>query len=568
MPQDAFTLRVAAEELNKLLLGGKVNKINQPSIEEIIIHVYANGKNLNLAISANAQCARVCPTRAEKQNPTVAPNFCMLLRKHLSGAVITKVENLGYERITKIVFDSRNDFKESVEKTLVCEIMGKYSNVILLEGNKILGTLRPSFGDITAQRTLLTGMPYTLPPAQEKLEITDLTRVIEAFCSFSGGAIDHFTAQTIKGISTPTAREIAIRFFGKTDAPSLDRNTAEEFANFIFNFLENPEIKPNVFECEGLKDFFATEYKSVSGKKIYFESLCDAEQFYFDRIESDRVFRQKSKALADKLKNYQKKLNKKLQLLTEKELSCGDAEINKIKGELLTAYQHSVPYGVESVELVNYYSETGEKIKITLDKDLSANRNAQNYYKKYNKQKKTLSAIIPQKEEVIAELNYVEDMFAVLYACEKASDFDFVTEELKAVGLIKEQAQKKKINKPSMPRMFEKGGFLIKVGRNNIQNDSVTFSASRDDVWLHTKDFHSAHVIIETFGKKVPDEILQVATEICAYYSKARNGDKVPVDYCLKKYVKKPPKAKPGGVIYTDFKTAYVTPNPHTEIEK
>ena len=359
MPQDAFTLRVAATQLNDLLIGAKVNKINQPTADEITLQLYT-GRTVTLCVSANAQSARVCPTVLERQNPTVAPNFCMLLRKHLSGAVITGVANLGYERITRIEFEVKNDFRESVKKTLVAEIMGKYSNIILLENEKILGAIRPFSGDITNARVLINGMQYTLPPAQDKVEITDKTRVLASFSSMCGSA-DKFVASVIKGISQQTAREAVIRFFGKTDIDDLC-GREETFYNFLHDFLQNPTLKPNV-SLVGGGDFYPIEYAHISGEKKYFNTLLDAEQYYFDNLEKTRTIKQKSKALTDKIKTHEKKLNKKLQLLTEKQLSCKDAEINRIKGELLTAYQHTIRSGAEWCELINYYSESGELCK-------------------------------------------------------------------------------------------------------------------------------------------------------------------------------------------------------------
>lgn len=565
MPQDAFTLRIACKELNTLLAGGKINKINQPTADEVIINVYTGGKTVNLCISANAQSARVCPTKAEKQNPTVAPNFCMLLRKHLSGAIVLGVECVGYERIVKIVFEAKNDFREQVEKCLICEIMGKYSNAILVEDGKILGTLKPSFSDLNAVRTTFIGCKYTLPPSQDKFEISNKTCVLGAFSEFTGGNVTGLITSTVQGVSTKTAEEIAFRFFGKSDVDLWDRQTAEKLYNFISEFLDGNETNANVLLLGGKGDFYATDYKSVSGEKLYFPTLLDAETYYFDKFEGEKNLRSRIKTIEDKLKAHEKKLKKRLQLLTEREISCEDAEQNKIKGELLTAYQYGIKPGSKVCELPSFYSETGELIKIALDPDLSANENAQNYFKKYQKQKKTLSAVQPQKAEVTEELDYLKDLFAVLYTCEKPADFECLSEELKQAKILKEQTKQKKKSSPSLPRMFVLGDFLIKVGRNNLQNDTVTFTAARDDLWLHTKAFHSAHLIIETAGREVPDEVLVTAAEICAHYSEAKGQDKVPVDYCLKKFVKKPPKARPGGVIYTDFKTVLVTANPHAD---
>ena len=554
-------MRQATAELDSLLAGAKINKITQPATDEIILQVYASGKNYDIALSANAQTARVCPTKRARVNPQVAPNFCMLLRKHLSGATVTRVFQPGYERMVEITLTAKNDFRENVEKKLVCEIMGKYSNVILTENGKVLGALRTYGGDLSAPRIMLPGVVYTLPPAQDKAEITEKTRVLGAFLNFGGGAADKFISSVVKGVAASTAREAAIGFFGRNDIPPF-ADKAEEFYGFLLSFLDDPIKKPNV--CGG--DFYACDYKTVSGEKIFFDSVLEAEEYFFDKKEGEKESGSQKKAIADKLRAHEKKLTKKLQLLSEKELSAADAEEDRIKGELITAYQYLIHAGAEHCELDNYYD--GSKTRIALNPDLSANANAQIYYKKYNKKKKTLAAVLPQKEETERELDYISDLFSSLDLCERKEDFEALAEELRQAGLIKEKSEgKKKKELPSMPKTFVSGDFIIKVGKNNLQNDRLTFSAAGNDTWLHAKGFHSAHVIIFAEGRKVPDDVLLFAAEVCAYHSKARGGDKVPVDYCLKKYVKKPPKAKPGGVIYTDYKTVLVTPASHEESE-
>ena len=560
MPQDAFTLIREANELDALLKGGKVNKIIQPTADEVFILFYT-GKSVNVAFSANAQTARVCPTDRQVKAPAVAPNFCMLLRKHLSGTTVKKTENVGYERIIVVTFEGKNDFFETTEKKLVCEIMGKYSNVILTENNKILGTLKPSFGDLQSGRLLLAGLDYALPPTQNKIEITDLTRVKEAFRDFPEVDGGFFTQSAIKGLSSQTAAEAANEFMQKYSLSSIN-GKGEEYADFLFDFLSSPPYKPNVTTSGG-EDFFLFDYKTIGGEKRYFDTLLQAEKYFFDKTENEKEFRLRYKALKEKIKQQEKKLLKKKNITEEKILSCYDAETNKKKGELLTAYQYAVPIGSTVCELPDFYSETGEKIKITLDGTLSANRNAQIYFKKYQKQKKTLAASEPQLEQTMNELNYISDLYDELDRCETEADFEALKEEIRSAGYLHEQRRTDKKEKPSAPKTYEKDGFLILAGRNNLQNDKLTGGANKHDMWLHTKDFHSSHVIIETNGKPVPDEVLLFAAEICAYNSKARGGTKVPVDYCLKKYVKKPPKSAPGKVIYTDFKTILVTPNSH-----
>lgn len=557
MPQDAFTMRIAADELDALLRNGRVNRISQPNADEVIMDIYAGG-NFRIVVSANARTARVCTTGLEKQNPKTAPGFCMLLRKHLSGAVIKSVKNPGFERITLIEFEVKNDFLESETRTLVCELMGKYSNVILLSGDKILGTLRPSFGDINVPRVLMTGMAYTPPPKQDKVEITEKTRVLGGFCSFDGKIAD-FVSRTIKGVSDKTAKEAAYAFSGDAEAKT-DAAKAEEFYAFLSDFLLKPRPKP----CTDSGDFYAFDYKLTGTQKSFFPSLLEAEQAFFDTADTEREMRAASGALAEKLKKHIKKLNKKLQIINEKLVSAQDAETNRIKGELLTAFQYAVQPAAKSCVLDNYYD--GTKIEISLDPDLSAIKNAQAYFKKYSKQKKTVQAALPQKAETEAELAYADDLAAELESCKNVKDCEFVAEEMRAAGLLKGGASGKKKEAPSRPKTFVLGDFYIKVGRNNIQNDALTAGAKREDLWLHTKGFHSAHVIVETEGRAVPDSVLLAAAEICAYHSKAKSGDKVPVDYCLKKFVKKPPKSKPGAAIYTDFKTVLVTPSAHDEL--
>lgn len=567
MPQDGFTLRVASRELNDLLCGGKINKITQPNADEICMLTYAGGRSFWVVASTNARYARVCPTDEVKESPAVAPNFCMLLRKHLAGATVSGVTADGYERIVKIRFDCKNDFRESVEKTLICELMGKYSNVILTEGNKILGTLKQSGGSITGARQLFTGMEYSLPPQQDKCEITDKTCVLGHFCGFEG-PIDRLLCTVVKGVATQTAREIVYRFFGTVEANSFG-GREEEFYQFALWFLSQPEVNACVNEDGGTGDFTVCDYTHTSGIKRFFPTVIEAQRYYFDRAERVEGLKQKHRRISEKLKAHDKKLRKKLQMLTEKLLACEDYEQNRIKGEILTAFQHQVRSGSAGCELPNFYSETGETIKIALDKTLSVNKNAQNYFKKYAKQKKALSILRPQIEEIQADVDYLEELSSMLLRCETASDYDALTEELKELGLIRVQGvSSKKKEKPSAPKTFDLGGFSVLAGKNNLQNDQVTFGAKRDDVWLHTKDIHSSHVIICCDGRPVPDEVLLAAAEICAHYSKARGNDKVPVDYCYKKYVKKPPKAKPGAVIYTNFKTLYVCSNAHASEEK
>lgn len=575
MPQDAITLKKLSHELNDLLTGARVNKITQPSSDEVILFVYTDNGNAKLSISASALFSRVGFTSAERKNPAVAPGFCMLMRKHLLNATVKNVELLGSERIIKITFNSKNDFLEPTEKQLYCEIMGKYSNVILCENDVIAGTMKPSQIDFSKDRTLLCGVKYTLPKAQEKIEFGQKNQVLSYFSDFCGGDLTEYVFNGIKGFSLPAAKEAVFRALKTTafDYPLSDdkKPSPENLYAKIDEFLSQNDTSPCVvYSSDNLPlDYFFTDYVTVKGEKKFFDCLCDAEEEFFDL---KRALREKSE-LKNKLISATnaalKKERKKLQSIHDKESECADGEKYRIFGELITANLYKIKRGDKFLIAQNYYDDNAE-IKINLDETLSPNANAQKHFKKYTKIKNTLKAITPQKEQTLSEIDYLESVLSEINSAQTATDLADVEEELKFTGVIKTQNGGVKIKKADLKinyRTFEYNGYKIRAGKNNIQNDKLTFSSRPSDMWLHAKNYHSAHVVIESNGKHVPDEIILIAAEICAFYSEAKGGGKVEVDYCQKKYVKKPPQAKSGAVIYTDFKTILVTPSAHKNLE-
>lgn len=569
MPQDAITLRKTAIELNEVISGAKINKINQPTADEVILSLYCKSGAAKLCVCANAIGARVGFTTLEKKNPSTPSGFCMLLRKHLLNATIKCVEALSGERIIKITFDGKNEFMEPVEKQLYCEIMGKYSNVIFCENEIIYGTLKTSMLEIGKERALLAGVRYALPKSQGKCDIEDKANALELLSNFSSGDLGQFIFNNFQGFSLATANEIVFKLFGKTVFEENILLTIDNY-NKICDFVNAKVEKPNVVSSnEKLIDFYFCDYKSISGNKIYFDSLLQAEAYYFDTKQSVREFAELKNKLSSTVKSKLKKEEKKLQIIKEKELACTEAESLRQLGELIISNIYKIKRGDKIVRVDNYYDEN-KPIDIKLDEQLSPNANAQKYFKKYNKLKNTLKAIIPQKEQAEYECEYLQSVLAELEIAFTVNDLTAIEDELKQTGVIKVD-QKVKVSKKQEKieyRIFEYNGYTIYAGKNNIQNDKLTFSARASDLWLHTKDYHSAHVIIPCGSSHIPDEILQLAAEICAYYSEAKNGDKVPVDYTQRKYVKKPPKSKYGAVIYTDFKTVYVTPNAHKNLEK
>ncbi len=557
MPQDAFTLFHTAKELDGLLKGAKINKVSQPDKDDVYLLTYSSTGSRTLVLSANAENCRIGFTQNEKPNPKVAPNFCMLLRKHLLGAELQSVELVGFERIVKLTFNCKNDFRENVVKILYCEIMGKYSNLILTENGIILGCLKNAPLDVATTRVTLSGAKYSLPKPQDKADVFCHGEIAEKMKSFNGVDLSKFLFENVKGMAFSTAEECSARIdLGK-------ENVAEQ----IENFLLRPVIKPNIAGEGKLKDVYVSDYITIGGDKSFFDEISSASDCFYSAKERAKQFDTTKKKLSDKVNGVIKKLNKKLQGESEKIAEAQNLEIFKLKGELITANLWKIKQGEEFCVVENYYDEY-KQIKISLDKNLSPNQNAQRYFKKYAKNKRALEIILPQKEQTEKELDYLSTVNFEISQAQSVADFKDIEAELMSIGLLPTPKFKKKADGESSYRTYEINGFTVKCGKNNVQNDRLTGRAFKDDLWLHTKNYHSAHVIIETKGEGIPDEVIKTAAEICAYYSDAREGNKVPVDYTFKKFVKKPPQSKPGGVIYTDYKTCFVDPNSHDELLK
>lgn len=559
MPQDAFTLLHAARELNNLLSGAKVNRVVQPDKDDVYLAVYTKSGARTLVLSSNAEYCRVAFTSAEKPKPQIAPSFCMLLRKHLLGAETESVSLVGFERIIKIDFRTKNDFKDSVVKTMYCEIMGKYSNLILTENGKILGCIKNAPLDVATTRLTLPGADYVLPKSQDKADITDEISFKSRYMSAFFGDLPKFLFENVKGLSFVTAEEIAANVPADADVDAV--------YDAVKTFYLSPVVSPCV-KGEGKKrDYYITDYKTIGGQTEYFDTITDAEDDVFSAKERKKAFDLEYKRISDKVNSLTKKLGKKLQGENEKLLSSANYDELRVKGELITANLYRLEKGMKSCELENYYDDY-KPMKITLDENLTPNANAQRYFKKYAKEKRAVEIVTPQKEQTEKDLDYLGSVGHELSLAADKSDFKDIEEELISQGLLPAPKNKSVKTAESPYREYIADGYAIKCGKNNLQNDRLLSRAYKDDLWLHAKGFHSPFVIVETKGEKIPDEVIKTAAEICAYYSDGGKGGKVHVDYCLRKFVKKPPKAKPGSVIYTDYKTACVQPLPHDEIKK
>lgn len=435
--------------------------------------------------------------------------------------------------------------------------MGKYSNLILTENGIILGCQKNAPLDVATTRVTLSGAEYKLPKPQDKIELTEKSEAIGRLSTFHGEDLAQFLFNNVKGIAYPTAVEAAERCKGY--------NSVEDLYAKLYDFIYNAPLKPNIAGEGKLKDVYVTDYITIGGEKKFYDSPLYAYDDFYTNKEREKAFNLKKKLLLDKVNGLIKKLGKKLQGESEKILACKDLETLKIKGELITANIYRLKEGMESCQLENWYDDY-KLVTIALDKQLSPSKNAQRYFKKYAKEKRTLEIIIPQKEQTEKELSYLYTVQLFINQATKITDFKDLEDELISVGLLPKPKFKAKALEESSYRIFNAHGYLIKCGKNNVQNDRLTQRAFKDDLWLHTKNYHSAHVIVETKGEPIPNEVIEIAAEICAFYSDAKQGAKVPVDYCNKKFVKKPPQAKPGSVIYTDYKTCYVNPNSHEEL--
>ncbi len=567
MPQDAFTLRHLTAELDKIFAGGTINRITVPDGDTVIFTVY-NGKGTEkLLISANPSSPRIAVFSGEEISPLTAPNFCMLLRKHLIGAKIVKIELSGFDRIVKITCFYKGEFSDGEEKTIYAELMGRYSNVILTANGKVLGSNRGvNFFD-NGIRPLITGKDYIFPPTQNKFLPND-RNLIEKFKNI-GANVPEFIFNNVTGLALSTAEEIARSFALKIGAGSEEvslivQKDPESFFDFLNEFIYSERIKPCIEEENGeYKDVFAFPYATVSGNIKYFDNLYLAENEFYDKKQALKRFKEKKDGLLHSAESAKKKIKKRLSTLYARKADADSAEENRLKGELIISNIYKLKYGDEKLVAENYY-DGGKEITIPLDKSLSPADNAERYFKKYNKQKRTLFALEPFIKQAESEYEYLQSLVDFISIAESEDDLIALYSEAEKYGLIKPQniRKKKEQNKPF--RQFELFGYEVKVGRSNIENDELVYSAADSDIWLHSKSYRSAHVIIKAGGKEVPEKVLISAAEICAYYSKCRDG-KSEIVYTKRINLKKPKGAKFGLWNYSDYNSITVESSPHEE---
>lgn len=557
MPLDLITLKKGVSELNLLVTGAKVNKILQPNAFEVDIVLYKKSA-FRLIINAHAKFARVSISNQEKKNPDVAPNFCMLLRKHLTGAEVTCAEIANDDRIVKISFSNVNDFYESVSLELYAEIMGKYSNLFLVKDGRILGSLRSLPQGLDGKRITLVGAPYKFPDKSDKISIfSDSAK--DVFNLFDGNGFAKFLTANFYDFAPASAREIECRLNGDF----RPQNAYETTISFV------KENSPCIID-DGIKpDFYFTNYKSILGEKTNFTSLLSAMES-LSRNEEEKSEKSTVKAtLSQALNLHVKKLNKRAETLSERISSSLNLEDYKLYGELVTQYCYLIKKGQKSAKLINYTENGEEEVEVLLDDNLTPQQNAQKYFKIYRKKKSTLVNSEAQLKDVNDELTYLSSIAFSLDNAENERDYDDVKAELISLGFIKEQkSKKKKQDKPTLFNEYNINGFTALLGKNNVQNDKLLSVCDRNDLWFHVKNYHSSHLILKLDGKTPSDSVLNACAEICAYYSQAKNGTKIEVDYTYRKFVKKQGGKALGAVYYTDYQTLVVNPNNHNEYKK
>ncbi|WP_033543688.1 Rqc2 family fibronectin-binding protein [Planococcus sp. CAU13] len=545
MAFDGLFTKAMTTELQQLVTG-RISKVHQPNPLELLLHIRAQGSNHKLLISIHPSYSRIHLTKEANINPSEPPMFCMLLRKHIEGGVITEISQHGMDRLIILKIKAKNEIGDDIERELHVEMMGRHSNVILVDAERmmILDSLKHLPPSVNSFRTILPGQPYIFPPSQDK---KDPFSSIEELTALD----DKEMVQSFAGFSPLTARELHYRLSNASDKNPEAEKFLEDFstASPAGYYLEH----------DGKSFFSATPLTHIDAPALDFPNLSDLlDRMYYAKAERDRV-KQQAGDLERWLQNEISKLKLKLKKLKKEQDQAEKREVLQLNGELIMANLHRIQKGMKEIEVDNYYNE--EKVLIPLDPRKTPIENSQRFYSRYQKAKIAVVKTQEQIDKTEEDIAYFETLMSQVQQA-GISDIEEIREELAEQGYMKAQKSKKKKKpvKPSVEAYISSTGVPISVGKNNKQNDYVTFKvAAKSDTWLHTKDIPGSHVVIH---HPEPDEttIMEAAT-IAAYFSKARESSSVPVDYTEVRQVKKPNGAKPGFVIYFEQKTVFVTPD-------
>ncbi len=565
MPLDALCLTAVAGELRRSLLGGKIDKIYQPAREELLLCIRGRGENVRLLLSANPGHPRAHLTTRNRENPDTPPMFCMLLRKHLLGGRILELKQPPMERLLDFRLETIDELGDRVERRLVLEALGRNSNLILLDGEgRIIDCLRRVDGDMSRRRQVLPGLFYRLPPAPDKLDpmALDGEGLRRALDNPTGREADKLLLDTFNGLSPLIARELAFRAGGDGEPLAreleklLDAVRREDFAPYLL-----------VREGKGTDVTFLPilQYgpQTESRRQESFSQLLDG--FYEEREQMERV-RQRGQDLVKSVTSARDRTARKL-ANQEKELEATETrERQRELGDLLTSNLHAMQKGMSTFRAVDYYDPEGKQTDIPLDPLLTPQQNAAKYYRAYNKAKTARQMLTLQMEKGRRELEYLNSVLENISLAEGERDLQEIRQELAETGYLRRPGKAKDRGRKVSGKPMEfrsSAGLRISVGKNNSQNDRLTTKqAYKSDLWLHTQKIHGSHVILWLEGGEADARSLTEAAQLAAYFSQARDGKKVPVDYTPVKYVKKPAGARPGMVVYSTYQTAVVDPDP------
>lgn len=572
MPFDGIVTSSITYGLSQKLTGGRIEKIYQPDADELILFIHSGRSNYKLLISSGSSHPRLHLVTTNKSNPQNPMAFCMLLRKHIQSGRIVSIMQRESERIVEISIESFNEMGFSVSKKLLIEIMGKHSNIILIDNdtNKIIDSIKRIHSDVNRYRQVLPGFQYVYPPLQGKVSYFNLTLsgfnqlfintttksmvFDEAFNPESAGKT---LVSAIQGISPVIARDLCNK-----------SSSIKELFDYLMAFIEKIGLgafSPHVYlNSSGAPvDFYCFELTEASAfyQSMAFDDIQQAAEYFYANRDSSNKMKQKSMDLIRALGLNLEKLYLKKQKLSSDLLEAEGSEIYKLFGELITANMYAIKPKAAEISVTNYYND--EMVMIVLDPRLSASQNAQRYFKKYAKSKTAILEKTIQLEEADKDIRYLESVLAHVENADSYEDIEEIRQEVIDGGYMKKRKNAYKVSKskPAPYTYLSRDGFKILVGRNNKENDVLTFkTAGNKDIWLHTKDIPGSHVIILTEGRDIPDTTLKEAASIAAYYSKARLSENVAVDYTQVRHVKKPAGAKPGMVIFVHNKTLFVNP--------
>lgn len=579
MALDACFLTYLTREINTTVTDARIEKVYQPGKDEIVLNLRAPELRVKLLFCCTPNCARITLTNGETENPAQPPLFCMVLRKHLIGAKILRVYMPQFERAVFIELLGKNDFFEPVKKYLIFELLGRSSNLVLMDENqKIIECIRHV--DITAGRQMLPGLKYEPVVPQDKKPFTEAEAADLPAVTATDKPLWNAIMDCYSGISPIVARELAFRSAGRIDTPANgltpnQKNALETaLTEAAENLREDRSVPTAVRETASGKwldfSFMPIGQYGASTEVLTYPSPVALIEDYFEKSAEDVRLKQKTRDVEQLLTRTSARIERTMRV-REKELEEGKkADHYRISGELLQANLHLCKTGMTQVTVENYYDNCAP-FTIPLRPDRTPQQNAQLYFKKYSKAKTSARVVAELIQKDKEDLSYLDSVFMALCDCESSADVDMIREELIRTGFSKNRRKNNgRSSAPSKPRRFlSSSGLTILVGRNNVQNDQLTVKLSRkDDLWLHTKNIHSSHVLIQSGGKEIDDEAILEAASICAYFSKGKEAPKVEVDYCPVSHVKKPTGARPGMVVYDNYWSVLVEPKlPSPEIK-